>query len=97
MKAADTTAEKRRLKIKREDLMRLRRIEQIYVCSQCILCVCTLCDEVYRALFFLCCLIGCLSCLSFSWPSYLRLLRVSRQHPPIQQASRLEYLHVSTV
>ena len=32
MKAADTTAEKRRLKIKREDLMRLRRVEQIYVC-----------------------------------------------------------------
>lgn len=32
MKAADATAEKRRLKIKREDLMRLRRVEQIYVC-----------------------------------------------------------------
>ena len=32
MKAADSTAEKRRLKIKREDLMRLRRVEQIYVC-----------------------------------------------------------------
>jgi len=33
IKAADTPAEKRRLKVKREDLMRLRRVEQIYVCS----------------------------------------------------------------
>jgi hypothetical protein len=32
MKATDITAEKRRLKIKRGDLMRLRRVEQIYVC-----------------------------------------------------------------
>jgi len=31
MKAADATVEKRRLKVKREDLMRLRRVEQIYV------------------------------------------------------------------
>jgi len=30
MKAADSNAEKRRLKLKREDLMRLRRVEQIY-------------------------------------------------------------------
>ncbi|KAI0306907.1 N1221-domain-containing protein [Multifurca ochricompacta] len=30
MKAADATVEKRRLKIKREDLMRLRRVEQVY-------------------------------------------------------------------
>jgi hypothetical protein len=34
MKAADGAAEKRKLKVKREDLMRLRRVEQIYVCSQ---------------------------------------------------------------
>lgn len=32
MKAADVSTERRRLKIKREDLMRLRRVEQIYVC-----------------------------------------------------------------
>ena len=32
MKATDVTTEKRRLKIKRGDLMRLRRVEQIYVC-----------------------------------------------------------------
>ena len=32
MKATDVTAEKRRLKFKRGDLMRLRRVEQIYVC-----------------------------------------------------------------
>lgn len=32
MKVTDVTAEKRRLKIKRGDLMRLRRVEQIYVC-----------------------------------------------------------------
>ena len=31
MKAADVSAERRRLKTKREDLMRLRRVEQIYV------------------------------------------------------------------
>ncbi|KAH9981843.1 hypothetical protein BJV74DRAFT_853259 [Russula compacta] len=30
MKSVDTTAEKRRLKVKREDLMRLRRVEHIY-------------------------------------------------------------------
>jgi len=41
MKAADVTAEKRRLKIKREDLMRLRRVEQIYVCFCPVLRVCT--------------------------------------------------------
>jgi hypothetical protein len=40
MKAADVTAEKRRLKIKREDLMRLRRVEQIYVCFCPVLRVC---------------------------------------------------------
>ena len=32
MKATDVAAEKRRLKFKRGDLMRLRRVEQIYVC-----------------------------------------------------------------
>ena len=32
MKVADVATEKRRLKIKRGDLMRLRRVEQIYVC-----------------------------------------------------------------
>jgi len=31
MKATDVATEKRRLKIKRGDLMRLRRVEQIYV------------------------------------------------------------------
>jgi hypothetical protein len=41
MKAADVPAEKRRLKIKREDLMRLRRVEQIYVCFCPALRVCT--------------------------------------------------------
>ena len=35
IKTADGAVEKRRLKIKREDLMRLRRVEQIYVCSYC--------------------------------------------------------------
>jgi hypothetical protein len=40
MKAANVTAEKRRLKIKREDLMRLRRVEQIYVCFCPVLRVC---------------------------------------------------------
>jgi len=35
IKAADSAIEKRRLKIKREDLMRLRRVEQIYVRSYC--------------------------------------------------------------
>ena len=33
IKTADSAVEKRRLKIKREDLMRLRRVEQIYVRS----------------------------------------------------------------
>jgi hypothetical protein len=33
IKTADNPVEKRRLKIKREDLMRLRRVEQIYVRS----------------------------------------------------------------
>jgi hypothetical protein len=42
MKAADVTVEKRRLKIKREDLMRLRRVEQIYVrfCPVLRVCIC---------------------------------------------------------
>ena len=35
IKTADSAIEKRRLKIKREDLMRLRRVEQIYVRSYC--------------------------------------------------------------
>ena len=52
MKAAGGTAEKRRLKIKREDLMRLRRVEQIYVCF---FCVCMqLSNRVNRALFSQC-------------------------------------------
>ena len=41
MKAADVSAEKRRLRIKREDLMRLRRVEQIYVCFCPVLRTCT--------------------------------------------------------
>jgi hypothetical protein len=41
MKAADATVEKRRLKIKREDLMRLRRVEQIYVCFYSVEQACT--------------------------------------------------------
>jgi hypothetical protein len=40
MKAAEATAEKRRLKVKREDLMRLRRVEQIYVWFFSVLCAC---------------------------------------------------------
>jgi len=39
MKAADAAAEKRKLKVKREDLMRLRRVEQIYVWFS-VLCAC---------------------------------------------------------
>jgi hypothetical protein len=39
MKAADAAAEKRKLKVKREDLMRLRRVEQIYVWFSA-LCAC---------------------------------------------------------
>lgn len=35
IKTADNAVEKRRLKIKREDLMRLRRVEQIYVRTYC--------------------------------------------------------------
>jgi hypothetical protein len=62
MKVADTTIEKRRLKIKREDLMRLRRIEQIYVCSTCVHPYLTVYDEVNRVLSSLYSPIGCLSC-----------------------------------
>jgi hypothetical protein len=40
MKAAEATTEKRRLKVKREDLMRLRRVEQIYVWYFSVLCTC---------------------------------------------------------
>jgi hypothetical protein len=40
IKVTDVTAEKRRLKIKRGDLMRLRRVEQIYVCFYPVFCVC---------------------------------------------------------
>jgi hypothetical protein len=53
MKATDVTAEKRRLKIKRGDLMRLRRVEQIYVCFYPVCRV--------RA-----CLMGSTECCSFS-------------------------------
>jgi hypothetical protein len=35
IKTADSAVERRRLKIRREDLMRLRRVEQIYVRSYC--------------------------------------------------------------
>jgi hypothetical protein len=62
MKVADTAIEKRRLKIKREDLMRLRRIEQIYVCSPCVHASLTVYDAVNRVLSSLCSRIGYLSC-----------------------------------
>ncbi len=58
MKATDVTTEKRRLKIKRGDLMRLRRVEQIYVCFYPRLSCTRLSDEVNRVLFFQCSQIG---------------------------------------
>lgn len=57
MEEAETTGEKRREKERKEDLMRLKRVEQIYVrpfgsCRMLSYCL-------YRVPFFLCCLAGC--------------------------------------
>lgn len=63
IKAADSTIERRRLKIKREDLMRLRRVEQIYVRSYCgSSFFIRLFEYIKRAQLFPCSLTGCLSC-----------------------------------
>ncbi len=68
MAKAETTAEKRKAKERKEDLMRLKRVEVIYVSSERVTLFNFTLNRILRVLCFLCYLAGFLFFSSCCWP-----------------------------